>query len=177
MVHKAIAQTMITSMQNLSLTELTINFSNTMGMSIAPRLRQYGPFDSDQTAGQKLAHRLVSRSFLNSRSATPARQLGTLTLLHLQELDPVIRPKQNTRRATSPAGRNTRSSVGQGLNLQNFQDPIPNRSIMQFHKSHKLFAFCKIATLSQLPIVLNLHRNSFPIRKLDLIWNKSEIVL
>ena len=40
MIHKPIAQTMIWSMQNLSLAELTINFSNTMGMSIAPRLRQ-----------------------------------------------------------------------------------------------------------------------------------------
>jgi len=37
MVHKAIAQTIIMSMQNLSLAELTINFSNTTGMSIAPR--------------------------------------------------------------------------------------------------------------------------------------------
>ena len=35
MIHKAVAQTMIWSMRNLSLAELTINFSNTMGMSTA----------------------------------------------------------------------------------------------------------------------------------------------
>ena len=40
MIHKAIAQTMIWSMQNLSLAELTINFSNTTGMSTDFQLTQ-----------------------------------------------------------------------------------------------------------------------------------------
>ena len=40
MIHKPIAQTMIWSMQNLSLAELTINFSNTTGMSTDFQLTQ-----------------------------------------------------------------------------------------------------------------------------------------
>ena len=40
MIHKAIAQTMIWSMQNLPLAELTINFSNTTGMSTDFQLTQ-----------------------------------------------------------------------------------------------------------------------------------------
>ena len=46
MIHKAVAQTMIWSMQNLSLAELTINFNNTTGMSAvrsAGRMAQIGP--------------------------------------------------------------------------------------------------------------------------------------
>ena len=44
MMHKAVAQTMIWSMQNLSLAELTINFSNTMGMSTAHKRQRHNFF-------------------------------------------------------------------------------------------------------------------------------------
>ena len=83
MVHKAIAQTIITSMQNLSLAELTINFSNTTACPLRHAYDKYGPFDSDQTAGQKLAHRSsvleLTQCYSSkvARDAYPYASLGT----------------------------------------------------------------------------------------------------